>query len=509
MAKKNEILVTFAASECDPWCKTGGLAEVIEALPHALKNYKKSKNRYLASCFIPYYRLCKQYIEQKGRQLINTEIKVHAQLGNQTYVGTILKVVPKNKKSDLDIYFVDCPELFDREGIYNDENYLPFYDNPVRYAFFCHAVLQAAHQVLGRAPDILHCHDWQTALLPVYKELYNTPIWAKTKTVFTIHNMAYQGIFPKETMTALGLPWWLFTFDYLEFHNHLNLMKGGIRFSDAVTTVSPNYATEVKTQHFGENLDGLMRRSTGKLVGILNGINRKRWTPETDKYLAHPFNSKSIELKAKNREELLKEFGLNANPNQPVFGVVSRFADQKGLDMIAEVAPELAKADCRLIVTGQGHPRLEHHFRYLAGRFPNHIGVRVGYKDSVAHRIIAGSDCFLMPSRYEPCGLTQMYSMRYGTVPVVHAVGGLKDTVVDLSILTAGNKKATGFVFETCDTPGLLWAIKRAIETYREEPKVWRQMMLTGMEKDFSWEASIEQYDQLYDVLVSRQQANQ
>ena len=320
--------------------------------------------------------------------------------------------------------------------------------------------------------------------------------------MFTIHNLAFQGVLDKAWLPRLGLPWQLFHSDGVEFWDRLNLLKGGIVFADALTTVSPTYASEILGPAAGEHLDGLLRSHAGKLEGILNGIDSQAWSPETDHHIAATYSAADPSGKADCRAALLAEVGLEANAQQPVFGVVARFAWQKGLDLVAECVPSLIHHDARLVILGSGDPGLERRFSALAHHHRAHVAVRLGFDVGLAHRIEAGADAFLMSSRYEPCGLNQMFSMAYGTLPVVHNVGGLRDTVVPATSATLADGSATGFVFEHPDAIGLRWAMETAISMFRDRPSQWRQLMENGMRRDWSWAASAQRYANLYERVL-------
>jgi starch synthase len=320
--------------------------------------------------------------------------------------------------------------------------------------------------------------------------------------VFTIHNLAYRGIFPKEVVPAVGLPWWTFTFDRLEFHDQVSHLKAGVAFADAVTTVSPTYAREILTPEFGFDLDGFMRDSAGRLTGILNGIDISAWDPATDPHISANYSARSIARKRVNRTALLSELGLSADDGVLLLGMVSRFADQKGMDLVAEIVPRLRDWGARLVVLGSGDRWLEERFGLLSSWFASELAVRLGYDEPLSHRIYAGCDAILVPSRFEPCGLAQLYAIRYGALPIAHAVGGLRDTVIDPGDDALARGEGTGIRFEHATADGLAWAVARACDFYRRDPGGWSRAAASIMRRDVSWDLSARQYLELYASLI-------
>lgn len=394
-------------------------------------------------------------------------------------------------------YLVDCPDFFDREGLYQAQDGTDYADNAVRFGGFCLAAVEFLKRQ-PHAPDIIHCHDWQASLLPIYlKRLYaNDPFFRHTSTVLTIHNLGYQGLFPPDILPQISLDSSLFRVEGLEFFGRLNLLKGGILFSDFVTTVSRKYASEIQTSEFGYGLEGVLRANAGKLRGILNGADYSAWNPATDKLIPAQYTPEKLDGKQVCKRELLRKMGVpEPVMERPVIGLISRFDRQKGFDLVATLAEELMKMDLYIVMLGAGAPQFEELFRSLAAAYPEKFLVKVAYDNELAHQIEAGSDMFLMPSRYEPCGLNQIYSLKYGTVPVVRATGGLDDTIEDFDG-TAG----TGFKFSLYSAEALLVAICKAVQTYRQRP-VWRRLMQNGMRKDFSWMASASSYAEIYQEL--------
>jgi starch synthase len=397
--------------------------------------------------------------------------------------------------TDLPVYFVACPALYGRPSIYAQDG-----DEHVRFAFLSRAVLESC-QRMGWRPDVLHANDWHTALLPVYlRSIYGWDrLFARTRTVLTIHNIAYQGVFPADVLGVLGLDGSASLLHQDHLHQgYVGFLETGILHANAVTAVSKTYARQIQTPSHGMGLDGLLRARSESVVGIVNGVDYAVWSPERDRYIAHRYSATELEGKARNREVLLRRFDLDADPSVPVVGIVSRLTPQKGFDLCGPVlGPLLAENRIRLVALGSGLPRYAEMFATLAAAFPGRAAFHEGKDDQLAHWIEAGADVFLMPSLFEPCGLNQMYSLRYGTVPVVHRTGGLADTVRPFD---ADSGEGTGFVFEHFTTTGLAWAMDRALETWAH-PEAWRTLQQNGMREDFSWEKQILRYVELYGLL--------
>jgi starch synthase len=388
-------------------------------------------------------------------------------------------------------YFVHCPALFDRDGIYSSGGW-DYLDNDMRFAVLSMAALGVARYLFR--PQIIHAHDWQAALTPVFLRQHPDvdPTFSGVKILFTIHNLGYQGIFGPESVARLGLDSRLFNPEQLEFYGKLNLLKGGIAFSDAVSTVSKGYAREIQTPEYGFGLDGFLRKHT-PIYGIINGVDYLEWNPEHDPHIARNYSAADLSGKVDCKRALLAEFGLPAGDlDRPVIGIVSRFASQKGCDLIAEIAPRLLEENICLVILGSGEPQYESMFRNLEATYRHKVGLRIGYDNGLSHRVEAGSDIFLMPSRYEPCGLNQIYSLRYGTVPVVRATGGLDDTI----------DEDTGFKFQDYSGSALLEALGEALDSYRDRAS-WISMMRRGMQRDFSWSAVAVEYQALYHRILS------
>ena len=391
-------------------------------------------------------------------------------------------------------YFVDYPEYFDRDALYGTKAG-DYPDNAERYALFCRAVIEAS-KVVG-VPDVFHCHDWQSALVPVmlstlYKE---DPVFSDVGTLFTIHNMGYQGLFPPEVLPLLMLPWDLFTMAKLEFYGKVNFLKGAIEAADFITTVSRKYAQEIQTAEYGFGLEGVLRARAATLTGILNGVDYTEWNPATDKMIAANYSADDLSGKAKCKHDLLNEFGLAHDTQLPVIGIVSRFAGQKGFDLIQYVADRMAQEELIVIALGTGDREYEDMFRRLHKQYPQKFAVKIEFNNRLAHKIEAGADMFLMPSKYEPAGLNQLYSLKYGTVPIVRATGGLDDTIEQYDPATG---KGTGFKFKEYSGEALLDSVKAAVLAYRDTQR-WEKLMHNGMVQDYSWTAAAKEYVKVYE----------
>jgi starch synthase len=480
--------ITFAASEATPFAKTGGLADVVGALPREL-----AKLGHQVTVFLPFYsRVRKQIESDEGGE---PQSAIQSLTIPFRYYNRFAGVVDAGKREGVQHYFIDCPELFDRKELYGQGG-AEYTDNAERFGLFCRAVLEASKQ-LG-VPDVFHVHDWQAALIPVYlRTVYLAdPALHGAATVLTIHNAAYQGTFPPKTTEELLLPWEVFTMDKLEQYDRFNFLKGGVVFADQLTTVSKKYADEIQTAEFGEQLEGILHKRAGDLHGILNGVDYELWNPATDGHLAAHYTPENLEGKRACRADMLHAFGLETVADTtPVIGIVSRFARQKGFDIMAEIAEEIAERDVAVVALGTHDPYYENLFREWAFRHPANIAVQIRYDDALAHKIEAGSDMFLMPSRYEPCGLNQIYSLKYGTVPIVRATGGLDDTIEEWD---AKKGTGTGFKFEGLKSKGLLAEIDRAIEAFRNKTS-WTRLMRNGMARDYSWSGPAKEYVRVYE----------
>ncbi len=473
--------ITFAASEGVPYSKTGGLADVVGALPRALV-----RQGHEVSVFLPLYRQSKPKLKQWKIAVESLTIPFADQ-------HRFVRILDGGEESGVRFYFVDYDPAFDREALYNT-SIGDYGDNLERYTLFCRAVLEAS-KILG-VPDVFHAHDWQTALIPVMLRTiyYDDQVLTTAGSVFTIHNMGYQGIFDGSKMPLIVMPQWLYAPDRLEHFGALNLLKGGILYGDHVTTVSPTYMREIHTPEFGFGLDGVVRGRGADASGILNGVDYAEWDPARDKYLAANYSAENLEGKRACKMDLLKEFGLPGDGRLPLVGIVSRFATQKGFDLIAGAAGHLAQEPMQMVVLGSGDRQFEGLFRTMAAQYPQKFGVRIAYDNALAHKIEAGADMFLMPSQYEPCGLNQIYSLKYGTAPIVRATGGLDDTVENWN---PEENSGTGFKFWEYTPYALLQTVRWALKTY-EHPEAWRKLVRNGMARDYSWDRSAEQYSQVY-----------
>lgn len=473
--------IVFAASECVPYSKTGGLADVVGALPKALASLGHEP-----VVFLPKYR---------QTRLNNPRIAVRSITIPFDDQYRFCSILDGGVHSGVQFYFIDYPPFFDRDALYGTPQG-DYPDNAERFALFSRAVLEAS-KILG-SPDIFHCHDWQSALIPVLlRALYaEDPLLGSRPVVFTIHNMGYQGHFPADTLPLLQLPWDLFTISKMEFFGKVNFLKGGIVFSDYITTVSRRYSQEIQTNEYGFGLDGVLRGRAQTVTGILNGIDYSEWNPATDSSLAAHYAPGDFSGKAACKRDLLAQFGIQEiDTKLPVIGIISRFAAQKGFDLLALIADRLAREEMILVALGNGDRTYEDLFRRLAQQYPQKVAVRIAYDNALAHKIEAGSDMFLMPSRYEPCGLNQIYSLKYGTVPIVRATGGLDDTIEPWDPRTG---RGTGFKFFEYTADALLVSIRQALAAYKDQP-AWQTLMRNGMSRDFSWNASAREYVRVYE----------
>jgi len=476
----------MVSSETSPWAKSGGLADVLGSLPSAL-----ARRGHPVATLIP------RYMGARDAPAARVIDGLPIVLGRATYPVSIWQGIGGDSR----IYFLDHA-VFNRPGIYGDQTG-EFSDNHIRFALLSKAALEVSRRLF--AADIIHCHDWQAALVPAYLKDPRVvdPALLGIRTLLTIHNLGYQGQFPHHLFGDLGLPPEFDNPNALEFWGNICLLKAGVLMADALSTVSPKYAEEIQTPEFGFGMDGMLRERRGVLSGILNGVDYERWDPEKDPLIPARYAAAQIaagDLRGKEicKRELVREMGLPESAmERPLLGIVSRFAAQKGFDLITQVAGEMFQDDLSLAALGSGDSSYEEIFRALQQRFPDRIGLRIGYDDALAHRIEAGADIFLMPSHYEPCGLNQIYSLRYGTVPVVRATGGLEDTII-----SAPSADATGFKFVDYNGNAFLSSVREACAGWKDR-KAWTKMMARGMRKDFSWTASAGDYSRLYGSIAS------
>ena len=477
--------VVHVASEVAPFAQSGGLADVVSGLPAALAE----SHGLEVGVIVPLYRGVVAKLAA-ANLVLDAGLPIVLTFGPHRFEATLRRV----RVGRVMYGFVDCAPLYDRAGtLYGPGGAGEFGDNHLRFAALAKAAIEHAHELVGGPPDVLHAHDWQGAPAAIYARLANAPF----ALVTTIHNLAYRGIFPKQAMNELGLPWSYFDMHHLEFYDQLCLLKGGLAAADAVTTVSPSYAREILTPERGEALDAFLRWDVRRLVGITNGIDVTAWDPMTDAALPARFSAGKPSGKATCRAAVATELELPLADDEPLIGVIARMTGQKGIDLIAEIVPDLHRLGAKLIVLGSGEPELEARFRYLADIFPAHVAVRIGFDLPLARRIYAASDLFVMPSRFEPCGLGQLYAMRYGAIPVVHAVGGLRDTVLDPGDAELAKGHGTGVRFDAATAPALAEALARAIVLFHD-PLARTNVRREAMTRDSSWTASAQQYVQLY-----------
>lgn len=481
--------VLMIASEVAPFSKSGGLADVASALPRAL-----GRLGHDVTVVTPRYRgiTAGQWVGE-----------VSATVAGLTFIAGLYE---EPLGPGARVLFVDCGPLFDRAGLYNADG-VDFDDNPLRFAFLSIAALEWA-AASPRPVHVVHAHDWQAGLAGAYlrQHFARHDGLGGVPLVFTIHNLAYQGIADKSWLPRLGLGWDLFTVEGLEFWDRISFLKAGVNFCEAVTTVSPTYAEEIQRPEYGYGFDGVMRARAGALTGILNGIDTDLWNPAADPHLPAPYDAKTLARKAESKRAVLEAFGLAADEAamaRPLVGMVSRLVDQKGFDLVAQVPESLLHLGAGFVVLGSGDGRYEHLWRTLAARRPEAVGVHIGFDERLAHLVEAGADVFLMPSRYEPCGLNQMYSLRYGTVPVVRATGGLVDTVMPWDPAT---KKGTGFLFSDYSGDAMLAALTEALATFGR-PAEWKRLQQNGMKADFSWERSARAYVKVYKGVIAARRA--
>ncbi|HEY8219795.1 MAG TPA: glycogen synthase GlgA [Methylobacter sp.] len=474
--------ILFVTSEAHPLIKTGGLADVAGSLPKALSDLGED-----VRLIMPNYQAIKT----------TDEVRYLSTVHVNNYAVNILET--RLPESNVIVWLIDCPAFFDFPGNpYVDDQGELWENSAERFALFCRVTVEVAmnRSWLDWKPDIVHCNDWQSGLVPALLSLeHNRPA-----TVFTIHNMAYQGIFPRATYLSLNLPGQLWNMSGIEFHNMLSFLKGGLVYSDRITTVSPTYAKEIQTIDFGYGLEGLLSYRKDFLSGIINGIDTDHWNPETDTSISKTFNHLTLNNKLVNKAALQQRLSLPVDKNIPMFGLISRLVEQKGIDLVMDCLPEMLSHPMQFVLLGSGNKEFEQRLQEFAESHPDKISITIGYDETLAHLIEAGVDIFLMPSRFEPCGLNQIYSLRYGTVPVVRKTGGLADTVVDTLPETLHDNTATGFVFDEASPGALMEAIKRALIVY-SYPKPWKQLQTNGMQKDYSWTKSAQQYVALYNQL--------
>jgi starch synthase len=474
--------VLFVTSEAQPLAKSGGLADVSRALPIALRQRGVD-----VRILLPGY-------PGAIAQLENPRIEVHLEplLG----VENASLVSGRLPGTNVPVWLIHAPSLFSRPGgLYQDALGDDWADNALRFAFLARVGAQiATGHLVGWQPDIVHANDWHTGLLPL---LLSMERGAKPATIFTIHNLAFQGNFPRDILQTIDIAEQFFTTEGVEFYGQLSYLKAAIRYSDKITTVSPTYAEEVLSPKLGCGLDGALRARGRDFSGILNGIDNELWDPATDIHLPDRFSARDISGKRLCKAEFQQAFGLEVSPGIPLIGFVSRLAHQKMADVILDIVPAIMAAGAQLALVGEGEPALEAAFKVLERQYPRQIAVHIGYEEALAHRLQAGSDVLLAPARFEPCGLTQLYALRYGTIPIVRHTGGLADTITNALPASMSDRTATGFVFQDASSAALMSAVDRALALYKE-PLIWRRLQLQAMARDFSWDTSAAKYMALY-----------
>ncbi|MFH1640883.1 MAG: glycogen synthase GlgA [Candidatus Omnitrophota bacterium] len=455
--------IAICASEVVPFAKTGGLADVAGALPFVLEALKQE-----VIIIMPKYK-----------SIAEPKFKI-----NKLKEGISYSIIGKGIK----VYFIENDVYFNRDGLYGDKNG-DHKDNLDRFSYYCKRSIKLLKEIDFKA-DIIHIHDWQATLIPIYlKTLYkDAPFYKNMKIILTVHNIGYQGLFPKEQYSKLGLDWSFFNMEMLEYYGQINLLKGGMVFSDIVNTVSPTYAKEIQTKEFGYGLEGVLNKRKNSVFGILNGLDYSIWNSQTDKYIAKNFSVKNIKDKNKNKEDLRQVCKLPAKKEIPLIGIVSRLAEQKGFDILADAVDKICQMDLQMVILGTGEIRYHRILEDMVKKYPKVISLHLKFDDALAHKIYAGSDIFLMPSKYEPCGLGQLISLKYGTIPLVFKTGGLADTVT----------KDNGFIFDEYSPQALIKTVQKAVKAFNSKEK-WAKMQSTAMKCDFSWEESAQKYIELYE----------
>jgi starch synthase len=488
MKKSAPLKILFTSSEVTPFAKTGGLADVSASLPAALVSLG-----HHVIVVMPLYR-----------SVMEGSYDLNAFEGalEVPYRGRVLKdkVFYSQPEPNLSIYFIKKNEFFDRSTLYSTPEG-DYFDNADRFIYFSRAVLNLA-KLIGFKPNIIHCNDWQTSLVPSYlKSLYMYDAFFEgTRTILTIHNLAYQGAFPPEYMAVSGLPSEFYSINGFEYYGRMNFLKGGIVFADIITTVSEKYSVEIQTPEFGHGLEGILKKRSSDVYGVLNGVDYSEWNPETDSHITANYNEKDLSGKEKCKKDLREAFNLRGPENAPLVGIVSRLAAQKGFDILAEAVDTLVELGFLMVLLGTGEEIYQKQFSEIGKKHKGRFGVRIAFDNALAHKIEAGADIFLMPSRYEPCGLNQMYSLKYGTIPVVRATGGLDDTIKEFDNKTG---KGNGFKFADYSSQALLKAMQRALEVYRR-PEIWSKLIKNGMREDFSWEMSARTYEKIYQGFLAK-----
>jgi starch synthase len=487
--------ILLASSEVVPFAKTGGLADVCGALPLEL-----AKLGHHVTVMMPAYRSTRA----SGQVLEATNVKFDVPIGSKIVRGRLLRSTLPN--SEVPVYLVEQDDYYDRPELYRTKGD-DYRDNCERFVFFCRAALESI-RLLQLDVDIVHCNDWQTGLIPAYLKIdySHTPGYEQISSLLTIHNMAYQGQFWHWDMLLTGVDWKYFNWRQMEFYGGLNLLKTGLVFADAINTVSPTYSQEIQSPPLGCGLEGVLQQRADVLSGIVNGVSYEIWNPATDPHIATQYDERTWTTGKKFcKAALQRAFNLPEEARTPVIGLVGRLADQKGWDLVADVMRRwVREQNVQWVILGTGEPHYHELLQSLANEYPNRVGLQLAFSDAVAHQVEAGADMFLMPSQYEPCGLNQLYSLKYGTVPVVRATGGLKDTITDASEENLNDGIANGFAFEHYDPFELEQALLRALAMYRTQPEAWAKLVVTGMRQDWSWVNSARRYSELYASMMAR-----
>ncbi len=486
---KESLRVLFLSPEAVPFAKSGGLADVAGSLPEALKRLGADVRLVL-----PYYRMVREG-NFEIRPLLN---RLDIPFGNEKLPARIHEC---QLKSGVPVYLVDREDFYDRPNLYGNARG-DYYDNLERFSYYAHAALTVAAEISFR-PSVIHCHDWQTGLVPALRRgpYRDKGSFSNVRSVFTIHNLGYQGLFPAAKLPLTGLS---AKDDYhpggVEYWDKISLLKAGIVYSDAITTVSPRYAQEIQTAEYGMGMEGILSARRAVLHGILNGVDYSRWDPAKDPQISAPYTSKDVSGKIHCKKSLINEMGLDSSlAEKPLLGMISRLDAQKGLDLLVEILDDILSQEIGLVVLGSGDERIQEALQSAMQRYPGKVGLKIGFDEPLAHRIMAGVDIFLIPSRYEPCGLTQMYALKYGTVPVVRATGGLDDTIEQYSKAT---KEGNGFKFDAFEAAPFLEAIQQALHIFQDRSN-WTNLMANGMKADFSWDRSAERYLELYRIVIA------
>ncbi len=484
--------ILILSSEAVPFAKTGGLADVAGSLPAALKRLGLDVHLCL-----PHYRISLEKNHPTRPLLDDLDIP----LGGVMLRANVLKA---RNEDEIPVYLIDREDMYDRPNLYGNKKG-DYYDNLERFTFFAHCTLEMI-QHLDLIPDIIHCHDWQAGLVPAllkgpYKK---SPYFSNTATVFTIHNLGYQGIFPATKFPVTGLNVAdFFNPDGVEFWGNISLLKAGIVYADAVTTVSPTYSQEIQTPEYGMGMEGILQNRRGSLYGILNGVDYNEWNPTRDMHIAANYSWKRVVGKKQCKESLIHEMSLDPSlTNKPLLGMISRLDAQKGLDILVTILDKILALDMGLVILGSGDEKIQVAIQQAADRHSGKVGIYIGFNESLAHRIMAGVDIFLIPSRYEPCGLTQMYALKYGTVPVVRATGGLNDTITAFHTKTG---EGNGFRFGPYDAKAFFTAIEQAVELYKDQ-QAWKKIQANGMQEDFTWDRSAAAYVEVYRSVLKKKE---